>query len=218
MVHDMFLIFGFRIQNSGFKMKKVVTSPYTALILLLLRERPLTSVEIAEASGLQPSAANAYLHYYKRRGLVAKREGLWELTDKGKAYVDMHIDYFKRLVSRFGIKIHKDESRMIKDRRQILLDQIEEWAGPEVSSKCWTLIEFLVHLRLDRGLRYFEATNGSLEDSLAQLLEEWSGSSYVSPFQVRECLQDLRARGVVYIWKWRKVKLHTMLERRAGLI
>ncbi len=194
-------------------MKRVVTSPVTARLLLLLLEAPRTSVELARELGLYASEVNAYLHYYKRRGLTAKNGDLWALTQHGLEYVREHHQYFNSLLrSVYRIKLNKEESILYSKSR--IRKLAEEWAG---DSDCLDIVEFLAHLTLERGKTYFEAGPGSLADSLARALEEWSGSSYVSPFRVQECLAELRQKGVVYIYRGRKVRLHRRLLELSGV-
>ena len=77
--------------------RRPVTSPYTALLLLLLMERPCTSVELAWETGLRPSRVNAYLHYYKRRGITWKDGVVWRLTGDGWRFVEEHRGYLRRV-------------------------------------------------------------------------------------------------------------------------
>ena len=194
-------------------MKRPVTSRITARLLLLLLEGGKTSVEIARELGLFASEVNAYLYYYKKRGLLAKSEDVWHLTQRGYEYVKEHYNYLNSLLnSAYGIKMHKDESILHSKMRirKIAL----EWIG---TSDCMEIVEFLADLYLTRGKTYFEAGPQGLVDSLAEALEEYSGSSYVSPFKVRECLVELSQKGVVYIYRGRKVRLHRRLLELSGV-
>lgn len=188
-------------------MRRLITSPRTALLLLLLLERPRTSVELARELGLSASEVNAYLHYYRRKGLLEKQGGLWSLTKTGEGYVKSFASYFYFILeSVYGIKMHKEESKLYSEAR--ILEKAREWAG---SSDCLEIVRFLAHYTLERGRTYFEAGSRGLAEALAEALEDWSGSGYVSPFRVAECLEELERKGVVYIYKSRKVRLHRRL-------
>ena len=194
-------------------MKRVITSPVTVRLLLLLLERPRTSVELARELALFPSEVNAYLHYYKRKGFVSKNSDIWHLTQYGFDYVKEHYIYFNNILrSVYGIKMNKDELILYSKLRIRKLAQ--EWLG---SNDCLEVVEFLADLYLQRGKTYFEAGAQSLAGSLAEALEEYSGSSYVSPFRVQECLAILSQKGVIYIYRGRKVRLHRRLLELSGV-
>lgn len=191
-------------------MKRTITSSVTARLLLLLLERGRTSVELANELNLFPSEVNAYLYYYKKRGLVTKNNDIWNLTTKGYNYVKEHVNYFNNLLrSIYGIKMNKDELILYSKSR--IRKMAMEWMG---SSDCIEIVEFLADMYLRRGKTYFEAGPHGLVDSLAEALEEYSGSSYVSPFKVQECLAFLSQKGVIYVYRGRKVRLHkTFIEQ-----
>lgn len=208
--------------------RRPVTSPYTALLLLLLMERPHTSVELAWETGLRPSQVNAYLHYYKQRGITWKNGVTWQLTDAGRRFVEESYNYLRRIVnSTLGIKLNKVESRKtnsnkVESRKTKLKKLAREWMGESLRD-CWIIVDFLIFLYFERGRTYFETAPGKgLEDSLALALEDWGGggssSSYVSPTRVRDCLIDLHNRGIIYIYNGRKVRLSRILIEKAWSI
>ena len=194
-------------------MKRTVTSPTTARLLLLLLQGARTSVELARETGLFPSEVNAYLHYYRRRGLLAKEGDLWRLTEQGVRYVQEHVGYLTNLL-RSGYRIKMNKTELILNSKFRIRNLAREWLG---SDDCLDIVEFLAVLLLERGKVYFEAGPEGLVDSLARALEEYSGSSYVSPFKVQECLAELSQKGVVYIYRGRKVRLHRRLLELSGV-
>ena len=194
-------------------MKRVVTSPVSVQLLLLLLSGPRTSIELAREIGLFPSEVNAYLYYYKRRGITTKEDDMWRLTDRGTKYVQEHYDYFNNILrSVYRIKMNKDESILYSKLR--IRNLAKEWLG---SDDCLDIVEFLADMLLKRGKTYFEAGPRGLVDSITEALEEYSGSSYVSPFKVRECLALLSQKGIVYIYRGRKVRLHRRFLELSGV-
>ncbi len=191
--------------------KRPITSHVTAQLLLLLLEGGKTSVELAKELHLFPSEVNAYLYYYKRRGLVTKSSDIWYLTRRGVDYVKEHLAYFKNLLnSVYRIKMNKDELILYSKSR--IRKLALEWTG---SNDCLEIVDFLADIYLKRGKTYFEAGPRGLIDSLAEALEEYSGSSYVSPFKLQECLAFLSQKGVVYIYRGRKIRLHKAFIQKA---
>ncbi|BAA79698.1 hypothetical protein APE_0722 [Aeropyrum pernix ovoid virus 1] len=189
-------------------LRKPIVSPTTASILILLLQRAqASSVELAVELGVYPSQVNAYLHYYRKQGIVEKSGDVWRLTEDGLKYVQERYDYLTNVASAFGIKINKDESRRINLYSEIRKVAVEWLNGHE---DCLFIVDFLAFLYFERGKTYFEAGRG-LADSLAEALEEYSSGGYVSPFRVQECLAELSQRGVVYIWRGRKVRLAKQL-------
>jgi len=197
-------------------MKRAITSRVTARLLLLLLTGSRTSVELARELGLFPSEVNAYLHYYRKRGLLEKDGDFWRLTERGRNYVNKHFNYLSSLLrSVYGIKMNKEESIVYSKSR--ILNLAREWLGSDDSDDCLDIVKFLADLYLKRGKTYFEAGPQGLVDSLAEALAEYSSSGYVSPFRLQECLAVLSQKGIVYIYRGRKVRLHRRLLELSGV-
>ena len=64
-------------------------SNFTLQILKLLYERgPLPSATIAAKLGVDSRYVASYLSYLKKRNMVRYVDGLWELTDEGREYIE----------------------------------------------------------------------------------------------------------------------------------
>lgn len=193
-----------------------VRSPRTALILLLLREAPRTARELAEYLGLWPSEVHAYLHALRRRGVVEHDDGVWFLTDYGNDYLDNirnHVNVILRS-SEYGINNNKQELTTINFIPK-LEARIKEWAG-DAYNDCQDVVSLFLKLR-ERGT-YVELPRERALETLWELAQEL-GISSIDTGKLQECIQDLRARGVLYVYQRGglvKIRLNRRLEEQAS--
>jgi Mn-dependent DtxR family transcriptional regulator len=197
---------------------RAVKSPWSAALLLLLRDSgPQSSVQLAGELGMNPSEVDAYLYYFKSKGLVTRDCAVWKLTTRGTEYVDKHRMHLEHIVSAFRIKLAKVSESRLKLAKEALLERIRSWAG-DVYDDCRDVIDLVLYWSENRGT-YIELL-GDPGGQLAELLEETGISSNASPFRALECLRALRARGVLYVYQRNgvaKVRLNKHLLRGLDL-
>jgi len=189
-----------------------IRSPRTGQILLLLHERPRTAKEIAEELGVWPSEAHAYLHALRKRGVAEHNDGVWSLTEYGKQYYKTLEDHIMLILRFMKIRINnnKQESIRINVIRN-LETKIKEWAG-KVYNDCRDVLELFLKLR-ERGT-YVELPHNKALEYLWEISQEL-GISSIDTRKLRECIEDLRARGVLFVYQRGsvvKIRLNRHLE------
>ena len=171
--------------------ERALVSPVSALILLLLRsEGALSSVQLARRLGLTTRQVLAYLHYFRRAGLVEKGSYVWMLTQAGREYTEKYGRHLQEIAQTFaqGINLSKVASSSIKSAKDIV-EVIERQYD---LGDCKGIVEFLVEFRLRTGRKYWWPGEGSH-------LEELSRELGISSSRAGWCLRKLEAQGIIYM-------------------
>lgn len=192
-----------------------IRSPRTALIIILLREAPRTAKEIAEYLGIWPSEVHAYLHALRRRGIANHKDGVWFLTEYGNEYYERLKNHINMILqgSVYRINKNKQESRTI-NLIPYIESRIKKWAG-EVYNDCKDVVELFLKLR-ERST-YVELPRDRAVETLWELSREL-GISSIDTGKLSSCIQDLRARGILFVYQRGgvvKIRLNRRLEEQA---
>ncbi len=178
--------------------ERAVTSPRTALILLLLSTHELSAPQLSEYLGIPARRVHGYLAYLRRRGLVKSNSYTFSLTEIGQAYVKKYYNHLQYIVrTRYGLNLAKLGSRRLNLAKRIV-HYVE--ANYDVAG-CEELVRFLVEFRLKTGRKYWWAGEGSHIEELADRLG-------ISSNDVGLCLRKLEAEGVLYL----------TLDKRRGVV
>ena len=179
--------------------ERAITSPRTALILLLLRAYgALSAPQLAEHLGIPTRQVHGYLAYLRRRGLVQSNSYTFSLTSYGQAYVNKYYNHLQYVVrERYGLNLAKLGSSKLNLAKRALA-YIE---GNYDVTGCESIVRFLVEFRVKTGRKYWWAGEGSHIEELAERLG-------VSSSEIGRCLRKLEAGGVLYL----------TLDKRRGVV
>ena len=170
--------------------ERAVTSPRTALILLLLYSNgALSAPQLAEYLGIPSRQVHGYLAYLKRRGLVRSNSYTYSLTQAGEQYVNKyynHLHYILRSYMRLNLaKLSKTKLNLAK--------RVVDYIGANYDvAGCIDIVRFLVEFRIRSQRKYWWPGESSHIDELAERLG-------LSSSTVGMCLRRLEAQGVVYL-------------------
>jgi len=179
--------------------ERAITSPRTALILLLIRTHgALSSVQLSEYLGIQPRQVHAYLSYLCRKGIIKSNSYTYSLTEYGEEYVNKyynHLQYIVRKLYRLNLaKLGSSWLNLAKD--------IVDWIERHYDIRdCVDIVWFLVEFRLKTGRKYWWPGEAGHIEELADRLG-------ISSNDVGACLRKLESQGVIYM----------TLDKRRGVV
>ncbi len=169
--------------------ERAITSPRTALILLLLYTNgALSAPQLAEYLDMPPRQIHGYLAFLRRRGLVENNSYTFSLTLAGQRYIDKYYNHLQYVVHSY--------SKLNLAKR--IVDYIETSYDVE---GCISIVRFLVEFRLRSQRKYWWPGEGSHIDELAERLG-------LSSSTISSCLRRLEAQGVIYL----------TLDKRRGVV
>ena len=179
--------------------ERAISSPRTALILLLLRAHgALSAPQLSQHLGIAARQVHGYLAYLRRRGLVQSNSYTFSLTPYGQTYVNKYYNHLQYIVrERYGLNLAKLGSSKLNLAKRALA-YIE--ANYDITG-CEDLVRFLVEFRVRTGRRYWWAGEGSHIEELAERLG-------LSSSDIGRCLRRLEAEGLLYL----------TLDRRRGVV
>ena len=208
-------------QEPAVDLRRPITSPVTAALLLTLKSGWATVEELAEEverlTGRSVSAKDLYpyLHYYQRKGWVTSGSPLWGLTDEGTKFVEKYERWLLKLVGEKNQPTENFASDTKPDER--------------VEYRIRNIDKTRLNQLIEKFRQYLR--NKDEEDVLRVLLEHFAatGSTYMyldelaerlgadASWLYREVLRPMRARRIIYVWKDGKVGLGRVVRRALGL-
>lgn len=207
-------------------LKRPITSPVTAALLLTLLESgwattEMLAEEVERLTGRRMRAKDLlrYLRYYQQKGWVTSASPLWSLTDEGRCFVLKYERWLRRLVGDLSQKPTVGESfvwhtepdgtvsygipKTAKERLNDVIDRLRPYLrnGDEEA-----VLRVLVANYLETGSTYMYV------DELAEELESSPSWLY------QHVLRRMRGRGLIYVWRDGKVGLGRLVRRVLGAL
>lgn len=195
-------------------LRRPITSPITALVLLSLLEGPKTTAELAEVvseylgTNVEPRDVYPYLYYYRKKGWVMSLSPLWSLTESGEKFLQKYKQWLRKLIGNISHLSKLNKRNVTKSFSYIMLN----------------INEIITEIR-----EKYEITKDE-EDILKTLLEHYvvTGSTYMyidnlalrleaSLSWLWHNLKSLKSKRLVYVWRDGKVGLGKNLRNMLGL-